>query len=188
MSSCIICARPSLARTVVRHFVITRHSEEELRVLHQAVVDELLAARPADGFPDFGIAPAGSLEAYVATNLWWHVRGATGDAPPARALIEHPDHAILESVALAMGEQRISAIASVWEAEGDKLGAAKLYWAGVMLTGRGVIPRMRGDELVLRAADLLAAVGSDETAEFEITVLNRAFGADVRRPRPNMGS
>ena len=113
MSSCIICARPSLARTVVRHFVITRHSEEELRVLHQAVVDELLAARPADGFPDFGIAPAGSLEAYVATNLWWHVRGATGDAPPARALIEHPDHAILESVALAMGEERISAIASV---------------------------------------------------------------------------
>ena len=172
----------------MRHFVITRHSQEELRDLHQAVVDELLAARPADGFPDFGIAPAGSLEAYVATNLWWHVRGATGDAPPARALIEHPDHAILESVALAMGEQRISAIASVWEAEGDKLGAAKLYWAGVMLTGRGVIPRTRGDDFVFRAADLLAAVGSDETAEFEITVLNRAFGADVRRPRPNMGS
>ena len=168
--------------------MITRHSQEELRDLHQAVVDELLAARPADGFPDFGIAPAGSLEAYVATNLWWHVRGATGDAPPARALIEHPDHAILESVALAMGEQRISAIASVWEAEGDKLGAAKLYWAGVMLTGRGVIPRTRGDDFVFRAADLLAAVGSDETAEFEITVLNRAFGADVRRPRPNMGS
>ena len=87
-----------------------------------------------------------------------------------------------------MGEQRISAIASVWEAEGDKLGAAKLYWAGFMLTGRGVIPRTRGDDFVFRAADLLAAVGSDETAEFEITVLNRAFGADVRRPRPNMGS
>ena len=90
--------------------------------------------------------------------------------------------------ALAMGEERISAIASAWEAEGDKLGAAKLYWVGTMLTGRGVIPRARGDDFVFRAADLLAAVGSDETAEFEITVLNRAFNSDVRRPRPNMGS
>ena len=180
--------RPFAAHAVVRHFVITRHSAEELREAQQAVVHELLAARPKGGFPDHGIAPAGSLEAYVATNLWWHIRGAMGDTPPARALIEHADHAILESVALAMGEERISAIASAWEAEGDKLGAAKLYWVGAMLTGRGVIPRTRGDDFVFRAADLLAAVGSDETAEFEITVLNRAFNSDVRRPRPNMGS
>ena len=118
----------------------------------------------------------GSLEAYVATNLWWHIRGAMGDTPPARALIEHADHAILESVALAMGEERISAIASAWEAEGDKLGAAKLYWVGTMLTGRGV-QRGRGDDFVFRAADLLAAVGSDETAEFEMDGAQPAFGA-----------
>ena len=151
--------RPFAAHAVVRHFVITRHSTEELREAQQAVVHELLAARPKGGFPDHGIAPAGSLEAYVTTNLWWHIRGAMGDTPPARALIEHADHAILESVALAMGEERISAIASAWEAEGDKLGAAKLYWVGTMLTGRGVIPRARGDDFVFRAADLLAPWG-----------------------------
>ena len=43
--------------------------------MQRAVIDELLAARPPGGFPTIENAPEGSLEAYVASNLWWHVRG-----------------------------------------------------------------------------------------------------------------
>ena len=169
------------SRAVVRHFVITRHAAEELRELQQAVVHELLAARPKGGFPDHGIAPAGSLEAYVTTNLWWHIRGANGDAPPARALIEDEDRAILECVALAMGEERVTATASAWEAEGDKLGAARLSWLGNTLAGRGACSHARAVDFVYRTADLLAAVASEETAAFEMEVLNYAWILDVRR-------
>ena len=173
--------RPFAAHAVVRHFVITRHSAEELREAQQAVVHELLAARPKGGFPDHGIAPAGSLEAYVTTNLWWHIRGANGDAPPARALIEHEDRAILECVALAMGEERVTATASAWEAEGDKLAAARLCWLGHTLAGRGACSHARAVDFVYRTADLLAAVASEETAAFEMEVLNYAWILDVRR-------
>ena len=169
------------SRAVVRHFVITRHAAEELRELQQAVVHELLSARPKGGFPDHGIAPAGSLEAYVTTNLWWHIRGATGDAPPARALVEHTDRAILECVALAMGEERVTATASAWEAEGDKLAAARLCWLGHTLAGRGACSHARAVDFVYRTADLLAAVASEETAAFEMEVLNYAWILDVRR-------
>ena len=169
------------SRAVVRHFVITRHAAEELRELQQAVVHELLAARPKGGFPDHGTAPTGSLEAYVTTNLWWHIRGAMGDTPPARALIEHEDRAILECVALAMGEERVTATASAWEAEGDKLGAARLSWLGNTLAGRGACSHARAVDFVYRTIDLLAAVASEETAAFEMEVLNYAWILDVRR-------
>ena len=59
--------------------------------MQQAVIDELMAARPPGGFPTVENAPEGTLEAYVASNLWWHVRGAMGDAPPAKVLVEHED-------------------------------------------------------------------------------------------------
>ena len=173
--------RPFAAHAVVRHCAITRHSAEELREAQQAVVHELLAARPKGGFPDHEIAPAGSLEAYVTTNLWWHIRGANGDAPPARALIEHEDRAILECVALAMGEERVTATASAWEAEGDKLGAARLCWLGHTLAGRGACSHARAVDFVYRTIDLLAAVASEETAAFEMEVLNYAWILDVRR-------
>ena len=165
----------------MRHFVITRHSDDELRSLQQAVVDELLAARPPGGFPDYGVAPAGSLEAYIATNLWWHIRGAMGDAPPTRVLVEHEDRVILESVALAMGEERITATARAWEAEGDQLGAAKLCWLGHMLAARGVISCTQECDFVYRAVDLLGAIGLEETAAFEVIVLSKAFNCEVRR-------
>ena len=173
--------RPFAAHAVVRHCAITRHAAEELREAQQAVVHELLAARPKGGFPDHGIAPAGSLEAYVTTNLWWHIRGAIGDAPPARALIEHEDRAILECVALAMGEERVTATASAWEAEGDKLAAARLCWLGHTLAGRGACSHARAMVFVYRTATLLAAAASEETAAFEMDVVNYAWILDVRR-------
>ena len=48
---------------IVRHFSITRHSDEKLRMMQQAVVDELLTMRPNDGFPNVDSARNGTLEA-----------------------------------------------------------------------------------------------------------------------------
>ena len=63
----------------------------------------------------------------IAGNLWWHIHGALGDERPSKALIMHEDRAIQESIALAMGQERIDATASAFEAEGDQLSACLLY-------------------------------------------------------------
>ena len=72
--------------------------------MQHKVVEALLAARPAGGFPDH--APEGSLESYVARFLWWHIRGAIGaDEAIPNELIEHQDVAVKSSLALAMGKE-----------------------------------------------------------------------------------
>ena len=143
--------------------------------MQQAVIDELLAARPSGGFPTIENAPEGSLEAYVASSLWWHVRGAMGDAPPAKVLVEHEDEAIRQSVALALGKERLEESVRARETEGDMLGAARLSWLGCALGARGMLAKPEVDEFVWRAVSLLQACASEETLEFELEVLNRAF-------------
>ena len=61
-------ARARLA-DIVRHFAITRHSDEKLRTMQQAVVDELLTMRPNDGFPNVDSARNGTLEACASCLL-----------------------------------------------------------------------------------------------------------------------
>ena len=143
--------------------------------MQQAFVDELLAARPSGGFPTVENAPEGSLEAYVASNLWWHVRGAMGDAPPAKVLVEHEDEAIRQSVALALGKERLAECVRARETEGDMLGAARLSWLGCALGARGMLAKPEVDEFVFQTVSLLQACASEETLEFELDVLNRAF-------------
>ena len=164
-----------LRAQIVRHFAITRHSDEQLRALQQAVVDELLAARPTGGFPDLAHAQKGSLEEYVASNLWWHVRGSMGDGPPSKTLVDHEDDTIIHSVALAMGKDRIHETVSAWERDGDQLGAAKLCWAGHMLGVLGLISTDETANFLFRAVPLLEACASDETRNFELLVLNKAY-------------
>ena len=119
----------------------------------------------------------------IAGNLWWHIRGALGDGRPSKALIMHEDRAIQESIALAMGQERIDATASAFEAEGDQLSAAKLCWIGDGLQRRGMIPREAGYDFVFRAASLLEACASDVTRDFELEVLNQAFAMDFGSDR-----
>ena len=143
--------------------------------MQQAVIDELMAARPPGGFPTVENAPEGTLEAYVASNLWWHVRGAMGDAPPAKVLVEHEDEAIRQSVALALGKERLEESVRSRETEGDILGAARLSWLGCALGARGMLAKPEVDEFVFQTVSLLQACASEETLEFELDVLNRAF-------------
>ena len=97
-----------------------------------------------------------------------------GDMPPAKALLDHPDFAVVESVAMACGAERMETHISAWEAEGDQLSAAKLAWHGTRLMQRGLIPISRQIDFVYRAASLLAACASDETRNLEIAVLTQA--------------
>ena len=58
---------------ILRHFVITRHTDEELRSLQQSVVDDLLGARPKKGFVMLAdtLEQPNTLEHYVARCLWY---------------------------------------------------------------------------------------------------------------------
>ena len=172
---------------IVRHFVITRHTDDTLRAMQRNVVDALLAARPAGGYPDH--APDGSLESYVATSLWWHIRGSIGaDDAVSMDLIENKDNAVKSSLALAMGKERLEKTVRSWEDKGDKLAAAKLCMIGRMLLDRGQISMGEHNELVYRAVDLITAVSSDETIEFEMEVLKCSAFLDVRNgPRERGG-
>ena len=145
---------------IVDHFAITRHSDDKLRQMQQAVVDELLGMRPDDGFPNVDSARDGTLSlcvlpapvctpacdysiltrADIAGNLWWHIRGALGDGRPSKALIMHEDRAIQESIALAMGQERPTQPRVRSRRRAHQLSAAKLCWIGAGLCGRGMIP------------------------------------------------
>ena len=72
-----------------------RQGGGELRLVKgRTMRDALLAARPAGGYPDH--APDGSLESYVATSLWWHIRGSIGaDDAVSMDLIENKDNKII---------------------------------------------------------------------------------------------
>ena len=130
-------------------------------------------------------APAGSLEWYVASHMWWHIRGAMGELPPAKALLDHQDRAILEAVAIAMGRERIDAVSSAWEADGDFGGAAKLCWIGHMLRARGVFGMSEEIDYIFRAAELLVSADSDELVVLELEVLHKATYYEQGTERSN---
>ena len=79
---------------IVRDYVISKHTNEELKALQHQVVKALLQARPEGGFRTAEHSTSGSFEGYVARQLFWHIRGAlsaagaTMEAPP-ESLIEH---------------------------------------------------------------------------------------------------
>lgn len=164
---------------IVRQFVLSRHSDADLIAMQRQVVAELLAARPARGFPEAGASSEGSLEAYVARSLWWHLRYVLSAAPPDRQLVDHQDRVVLEAVALAMGSERLADTSRAWEAAGDTLGAAKLSWIGRLLITHRAISTAQEFDFVFRAADLLRRIASDDTVAFETEVLTKAFVCDV---------
>jgi hypothetical protein len=89
---------------VNRAFVISQHSEGELRFLQKAVVDAILAARPEpDGFPTAEHAVSGSFESYVARQLYVHVRGALEEnQEPPGPWLTHSDSTVRKNVTMAM--------------------------------------------------------------------------------------
>ena len=110
---------------------------------------------------------------------------ATADAgQPAPSLLSAPLRAILECVALAMGEERVTATASAWEAEGDKLGAARLCWLGRTLAGApAVLAGTRAGHLVVGAGP----TGVEFAAELDDHIredLGQLYPKEVRSGPP----
>ena len=116
---------------IVRDYVISKHTDEELKALQHQVVKSLLEARPEGGFPTAEHSTSGSFEGYVARQLFWHIRGAlsvaggTMEAPPEPLIVHEEDAAVLRAVALATGLDNLLAWADTAEAAGDHFRAAQ---------------------------------------------------------------
>ena len=141
---------------IVRHNVITRHTKEELASLQTSVVEDVLAARPKSGFGAGATCAPGTLEAYVAGSLWWHLRNAM--TTPDDAILgfsELEDIGVGANVAVAFGEETLVDLAKSKQASGDIVGAARCAWAAHWLQTRGTMTATRSADLMYQAAELL---------------------------------
>ena len=116
---------------IVRDYVISKHTDEELKALQHQVVKALLQARPGGGFPTAEHSTSASFEGYVARHLFWHISGAlsiagaTMEAPPESLIGHEEDEAVLRAVALATGHANLIAWADTAEAAGGHCRAAQ---------------------------------------------------------------
>ena len=167
---------------IIRHYVISTYAADELRALQQLVVDELLAARPRDGFSTFYDCVPNSAASYTVSSIWWHIRGAT--ETPADGLLCHSDLPILENVAIAFGEAALTALAEQKEEGGDLVGAAHCHWVAGTLASRGSMAVKEAVGHKYRAAEILQKASPDgphsneADAAFELHVLRGGKASD----------
>ena len=128
---------------IVRDYVISKHTDEELKALQHTVVKALLQARPGGGFPTAEHSTSASFEGYVARHLFWHISGAlsiagaTMEAPPESLIAYEEDEAVLRAVALATGHANLIAWADTAEAAGEHFGAAQYLYVASKLGDLG---------------------------------------------------
>ena len=147
---------------VVRDYTISQCSEQELRAKQTKVVNALLDARPDGGFRLFGW-DHDSFEGWVVRNLSHHMRGAlmvTGPASSGRAQAPPREwlaqgDAVAVVLALALGEKTLVEMGGAAEADGDLVGAARLYWAVSLLSEIGHLGLEEGTDHSYHASDLL---------------------------------
>ena len=140
---------------IVRDYVISKHTDEELKALQHQVVRALLEARPEGGFLTAEHSAPGSFEGYVARHLFWHIRGAlsiggaTMEAPPESWIAHEEDAAVLRAVALATGLDNLLEWADTAEAAGEHLRAAQYLYVASKLGDLGrVVTRCLSDTLI----------------------------------------
>ena len=128
---------------IVRDYVISKHTDEELKALQHEVVKALLEVRPEGGFPTAEHSVSGSFEGYVARHLFWHISGAlsiagaTMEAPPESLIAYDEDEAVLRAVALATRHANLIAWADTAEAAGEHFGAAQYLYVASKLGDLG---------------------------------------------------
>ncbi|KAK3257174.1 hypothetical protein CYMTET_33732 [Cymbomonas tetramitiformis] len=179
---------------IVRSHAIMLHSEEELRGLQVAATQALLAARPAEGFPEPEHAVPGSLGDYVARYLHWHMRGslAAGEEP-WDDWVAHDDLSVQQATAFAVGASALRAMAEAWAQQKQHARAARLMWNASALVTRGHISLAESQDLVFSAVEQLQKAQQDDGQraaasgglheEFEMAVLRRAFISDMGSER-----
>ena len=128
---------------IVRDYVISKHTDEELKALQHEVIKALLQARPRGGFPTAEHSTSASFEGYVARHLFWHISGAlsiagaTMEAPPESLIAHDEDEAVLRAVALATRHANLIAWADTAEAAGEHFGAAQYLYVASKLGDLG---------------------------------------------------
>ena len=172
---------------IVRDYVISKHTEEELKALQHQVVETLLNARPREGFPTAGYSAATTFEGYVARHLYWHMRGAlAGDGPLMEWVDHRQDLAVRQAVALAVGQDVLVAMSKALEGRKDTLGAAELVWCASLLGGLGRVSAETWNDLIYHTADLFAKLSKEPQDDdavvraFEMQVLLSCFPRDQR--------
>ena len=170
---------------IVRDYVISNHTDEELKGLQQQVVETLLNARPAEGFPTAEHSVATTFEGYVARHLFWHMRGALAGDEPLMEWVDHrQDLAVRQAVALAIGQDVLVAMSKALEERKDTLGAAELVWCASLLGDLGRVSAEIMNDLIYHTADLLAKLSEkpqDDNAAaraFELQVLLSCYPRD----------
>ena len=165
---------------IVRDFSIRSQDPSKLAAKQRGVVEAMLDARPPTGFRTAEYTQPNTFEGFVARSLHWHVRNALsrGDAEePPRDWIMHPDRAVQDAVAIALGRESLVSFGTAWEAGGDATLAASYFWAASLLGERGVCSAAESNDLVYKAA---AALESHQAAPtgyartIELVVLNNA--------------
>ena len=186
---------------IVRDFVIHQHSDDELRSEQMNTVELLLCARPSSGFRTAAFTAPSTLEGYVARRLSHHIKGSLKDNEmPEHAWLAHRDDAVVLSVALGLGRERMDSLSAKVEAAGQLVIAARLSFATALLALVGRLSAKEEGDYGYKAVELLEQAGTrhggggcsgfsggrrvddEDTRLFELKVLSFAvvcdFGSD----------
>ena len=154
---------------IVRDYVISQYSKEELCALQKTTSDALLNARPEGGFPLSGAAASGTFEGYCARNIYHHFRHSmvVGQGPPDE-WIEHPDDAIKGNTAMAVGLDTMTKLSEEQEAAGELVRAAHASYSASLLND---IPQTQKFDFIFRATELLEKADDKDALDFETSIL-----------------
>ena len=181
---------------IVREYVISKQTDDELKALQHEVVKALLGARPEGGFPTAEYSAATTFEGYVARHLFWHMRGALAGDEPLMEWVDHrQDLAVRQAVALGVGRDALMEMSKAMEESNEFVRAAELAWCASLLGGLGRVSAEIWTDLSYHTVDLLDNLpensqGDDAVARaFEMEVLNfcwvRDMGSDAEtKPFP----
>ena len=140
----------------------------------------LLETRPDEGFQTAEFSSPMTLMGYIARHIAWHMRGAQADDEEvSEEWLAHADEAILRAAAVAVGHDRLVALADQAEEKGNLLRAARYTHVASKLGDQGRLEISMWNDLLYKTTDLLRAIPEDQRnekiLEFELNVLGTAW-------------
>jgi hypothetical protein len=165
---------------ILRDFVMSRIPD--LMGQQRRMVEGIMDARPEGGWPSIDSVEQGTASWYVATQLWWHIRGAiSGDLDDVASqelvgrLVES-EASIAEACAMGLRREGMESRIQWAEDRGDLLLAAKLCVAASLPGRHGPFPMSEERDLLWRAPELLVRIDNDVAANrFDFSFLMRLY-------------
>ncbi len=164
---------------IVRDYVLSRHSPDEIRALQKSIVAAFLSARPEpDGFLLSDFTAENTFLGYVARHIHYHFKGALGEDEDPRLVewVSHPDLAVLKNVTRAVGVEKMVGLSEAFEKSGEIVRSARFLWAASLDDGISIPTTV---EYLNRAGNLLAKREDDSGAlELELLVIGKTVILD----------